>query len=149
MDNENNRTLTERVANMESFLREVGYEGEPLGVAGQVDYRDAQKERNRILSERIIHRDMEGAAGPDRTNLEEIARRVQSAVDNAHLIAERLESIGDRLYGSRNEKAGEAASTVARGIEMCGTFEQVHVTLGWLDAVLERVENAQRRLECI
>jgi hypothetical protein len=127
-------TLTERVGRIEGFLHaELGVEpwGVTKHVTSRMDRVDAHMER--------------ATRAPEQTAFEEIINRIQGGTDRVCMIADRLEKIGNRVFGPLNEIAGDGSDGAEKIAD--GTLDHTFLALNWLDQALSRLQSAATRLE--
>lgn len=140
-------SLTKRVARVEAFID---------GVKGAQRLRDNyqaaqrnEKVRQSRMAENVrqsrMAENIRDAQPPQPSTFEEIANRLQSLVNRAHMVASGLEEIGARVFGPLPESDSKDESSASRGLS--GTLGEAHTMISWLENALSRIEQAAARLE--
>lgn len=137
------RTLTERLSTVEKFLASIG-----LGDFGMRDEGDmlgcGQRHVNEDKLEGHLERAGNSVQPPSPTSFEEIVNRIQTGTDRICMIANKLEEIGNRVYGTVPE---EAAGLGGAERKPDGMLDHTFIALNWLDQALCRLHAAAARLE--
>jgi hypothetical protein len=135
-------TLMERVRRIEQFL------GNELGASLDGDFSNRIAAGQRRVDEDMIERHIERAGlSPTEpvTSFEEIVNRIQGGTDRIRMIAEKLETIGNRVLGANPEQP----ENLDKSTSPDSTLEHTFVALNVLDQALCRLHTAAARLDRI
>lgn len=121
-----NRTLTERIEYLEHMAGIGTFDERDESVMGRVS-QAKEDERTEMVS-----------------TFEEIIHRVHKAAERVNERAEKLEEIGNRVFGQLPETAGDEEK---RALSSGGMSGAAFLALDTLDMVLGRLDAAARRLE--